>query len=286
MSRKSRQRSAKHSSVDSSAESSVENLHDLLGHPLQLMSMFLRVGQKLGMQEHWLTASDDGTHAVLMLTLGEPNEKSRLVIAGIHGDEPAGVIGLLSYLFRMLEHPGWRLQAGSFAVIPMLSPSGFELQSRLNLWDEDPNRGFPVSGVPASALEQGRPSLEGRVLSQNIEIVACWARKVVLALHEDSDQDAFYLYAFNAGESAIPYATRLRDTGRKLFGVVSDSDDFEGSKVRDGIILNHILHGALDELLYKKFGVPVVVTETPGQRRLCERAEGTVQLLKTFFSGG
>jgi predicted deacylase len=260
-----------------------ENLHELLGKPLQLMSMFLRVGRKLGMQEHWLTIPERENHAVLMLSLGEPSESSKLVIAGVHGDEPAGVMGLLSFLFCMIESPAWRRQAGSFALVPMMSPSAFELQTRTNLWNEDANRGYPVSGVPRVSTHQCVPSHEGRVLAHNLDALAPWVRKAVLALHEDCEQELFYLYAFHSKESAMPLALRLRDVGFSHFGIVADSENFEGSVVRDGIILNHVLHGALDELIFKKLGVPVVVTETPGLKPLQSRVKATEQILKAFL---
>jgi predicted deacylase len=248
------------------------------------MSMYLRVAEKLGMDEYWLTSEDDDSHAILMLTMGRPGPRSKLVLAGIHGDEPAGVIGLLSFLFLLLERPGFRRQLGSFALVPMMSPSAFERQTRHNVHDEDVNRGFSVAGVVADGNGQSEPSFEGRILSENLATLSHWAQHSVLALHEDRDANAFYLYDFNETRDPSMLALKLRDCGAKLFGVVPDSDSFEGSAVREGIILNHMVHGALDELFFERFRVPVFVTETPGLRALEERAEASLRLLQVFFS--
>jgi predicted deacylase len=236
------------------------------------------------MREHWLTAKEEESHAVLMLTRGEPKSRSKLVLAGIHGDEPAGVIGLLSFLFLLSEKPGLRRQLGTFALVPMLSPSAFERQTRCNVWNEDANRGFRVKGVNPGNQEQGEPSFEGRILFENLSVLKSWAQHSVLALHEDCDAKEFYLYDFNNTQSPSAQALKLRDCGVKLFGAVPDSANFEGSVVRDGIILNHLLHGAVDELFFEQFGVPVVVTETPGLKALDKRAEASSRLIQVFLS--
>ncbi len=259
-------------------------LNELLGKPLYLMSMYLRVAARLGMAEHWLTSHKEDSHAVLMLTMGQPGPRSKLVLAGIHGDEPAGVIGLLSFLTLLLKRPGLRRQVGSFALVPLLSPSAFELQTRLNAWDEDANRGFRIAGVPDENLQQSEPSLEGKILFENLLLLKDWARHSVLALHEDCDAKEFYLYDFNKTQSPSVLSQRLRDCGTKIFGSVPDSGSFEGSVVSDGIILNHLFHGAMDELFFERFGVPVVVTETPGLRDLDKRAEASSRLIQVFLS--
>jgi predicted deacylase len=285
MVKNSRKRSQKKRCYQRQPETLLEMLNELLGKPLQLMSMCLRVAERLGMSEHWLTSATEQSHAVLMLTMGKPTPRSKLVLAGIHGDEPAGVIGLLSFLFLLLKRPGLRRQVGSFALIPMMSPSAFELQTRRNAWDEDANRGFRVAGVPISKTDQGEPSFEGKILFENLSHLSTWAQHSVLALHEDSEAREFYLYDFNETQSPSNQALMLRDCGAKLFGVVPDNNAFEGSVVRNGIILNHVLHGALDELFFERFRVPVFVTETPGLCDLDKRAEASLRLIQAFLSG-
>ncbi len=248
------------------------------------MSMYLRVAERLEMDEYWLTSEEDESHAILMLTMGRPGPRSKLVLAGIHGDEPAGVIGLLSFLFQLLERPGLRRQLGSFALVPMMSPSAFECQTRHNVHDEDVNRGFAVTGVAVSDSQQAEPSFEGKILSENLATLSLWAQHSVLALHEDRDEKSFYIYDFNESGSPSALAQKLRDCGAKLFGTVPDSDSFEGSVIRDGIILNHLQHGALDELFFERFRVPVFVTETPGLRGLDARAEASLRLLLVFLA--
>ena len=70
-----------------------------------------------------------------------PDGMNVFLSGGVHGEEPAGVYALLEFfrekVFRYLHH-------FNFYAIPCLNPSGFENNSRVNLYGENINCSFTV----------------------------------------------------------------------------------------------------------------------------------------------
>jgi len=84
------------------------------------------------------------------------HSKNVFLSAGIHGDEPAGVYALLSFLENHFEKYEDRL---NFFAIPCLNPFGFENDTRENPDNVDLNRNFD-SEVPEQETKIAKDVLE------------------------------------------------------------------------------------------------------------------------------
>ncbi len=116
--------------------------------------------------------------------------KRIFVSAGMHGDEPAGPLALLS----LLESKSFST-AFEWIILPALNPSGLRLGTRENRDHIDLNRDFL------------------RLESQEIQAFTDWWRRDLpqgctlhLSLHEDWEYSGFYFYAINS--SATPCFAR------------------------------------------------------------------------------
>ena len=65
-----------------------------------------------------------------------------LVVAGVHGDEPASVAGVVELLERLRD--GTLVAARPFWLIPALNPDGLLGGRKNNARDVDLNRNFPA----------------------------------------------------------------------------------------------------------------------------------------------
>jgi len=118
-----------------------------------------------------------------------PDSPKIYLSAGIHGDEPAGPEGLLSWV---LKHPE-TLKKADFLIFPCLNPWGLTWNIRTDASGIDLNRQFH---------DLQRPAL--RALHQ---LIAGKHFDLALALHEDYDGQGIYIYELNAG--AEPWSPDL-----------------------------------------------------------------------------
>ena len=119
-----------------------------------------------------------------MISYGD-GDKSVVLSAGIHGDEPAGVETILRFL-----EGGWGgFDKGirkwdrkyRFTVFPCTNPTGYESGKRENDMGTDLNRKFG-SKNPPEEVSIIQSAVEGRRLD------------LYMDLHEDIDGEGFYLY--------------------------------------------------------------------------------------------
>lgn len=112
------------------------------------------------------------------IILGKGNTHRVLISAGIHGDEPAGVETLLTFIEENIYKEyfdRWEL-----TILPCINPSGFNARTRENGDGEDLNRKFRDSTPPQEVkLVQ---SLFDKPFDLDIE------------LHEDFDSPGYYLF--------------------------------------------------------------------------------------------
>jgi hypothetical protein len=138
------------------------------------------------------------------------------VSAGIHGDEPAGPLGLL----RVLEENIWPADA-EIVVCPLLNPSGFVLNQRENREGVDLNRQYRA---PEAA-----------------EVVAhiAWLKRqpkfdVAICLHEDWEAHGFYLYELNPDGRPSLAPPVIRDVASVC--PIDPSPEIDGREARGGVI--------------------------------------------------
>jgi hypothetical protein len=120
---------------------------------------------------------------LLCAEIGESDLPAVHLAAGVHGDEPAGVIALL----EMAETGAFDARF-SYRIWPCTNPTGFDAGSRESGDGIDINRTFG----------RGGSSPESKAI-----VMANRDRKFVLAidLHEDDEASGFYCYEY--GESGM-----------------------------------------------------------------------------------
>lgn len=82
-----------------------------------------------------------GEYPLLLLIPQKPKARKKhiLVAAGFHGEEIAGPWGIIKFLE---EADGRLLESVNLSLLPLVNPTGFVRNQRMNQWDENPNRGF------------------------------------------------------------------------------------------------------------------------------------------------
>jgi hypothetical protein len=155
-------------------------------------------------------------YPMFRLVFGATGRPAVLLDAGIHGEEPAGPLGLAAWLEADAAAWARRLR---FTVLPCLNPHGFEHGTRGSRDTEDLNRHFDEPEAPLTRLVT-------RALGED-------RFRLAVDLHEDADFDACYLYELKA---APPFAgeTLLAAAGAHVS--VSDGDEVGDFRTARGLI--------------------------------------------------
>jgi len=117
-------------------------------------------------------------HPLIKIILGKGNSRRILISGGIHGDEPAGVETICTFLENKLYKEflnDWEL-----TLLPCINPTGYELGTRNNQDDIDLNRMFKETSVPQEI--------------DFVKSVLDTPYDLDLELHEDIDSSGYYLY--------------------------------------------------------------------------------------------
>jgi protein MpaA len=135
---------------------------------------------------------------LLCVEIGDASQPVITLAAGAHGDEPAGVWALLE-----LAENSALSDRFAYRLWPCINPSGFDAQTRESADGLDVNRTFGRGGV----------SPEARAI-----VTANRDRHFALSidLHEDSDADGFYCYAYRADDLGRVVAQAVGDAGFPL----------------------------------------------------------------------
>jgi murein peptide amidase A len=117
---------------------------------------------------------------LLCAELGEPALPVIHLCAGVHGDEPAGVLALLEFAERNDFDPRF-----AYRIWPCTNPTGFDAGTRESVDRIDVNRTFGRGGTSPEAKA---------IVTANRDF------KFVLALdlHEDDEASGFYAYEYGA----------------------------------------------------------------------------------------
>ena len=188
------------------------------------------------------------------IEFGAPAGPAILIDAGIHGEEPAGPLGLAAWLETAAARWSGRL---GFTILPCLNPHGFEHGTRSSRDTEDLNRHFDEPAAPLTELVTR----------------AIAGRRFVLAIdmHEDADFDGAYLYELRAAPPFL--GERLLATASATVPISGDFTTVRGlirppagalrPAERRGwpIAIYHFAHASSH----------VVTMETPGHRPLDDR---------------
>jgi succinylglutamate desuccinylase len=94
-------------------------------------------------------------------------EKLTLIVGGMHGDEPVGVISAVRLAAYISRNPVWL--KNRVIIIPCMNPDGLEKGTRMNGRDVDLNRNFPTeTWSPDSVSLHNNP---GELPASEIETV-------------------------------------------------------------------------------------------------------------------
>lgn len=127
-------------------------------------------------------ASATSSQSIEKIVLGVSDAKRVLITAGIHGDEPAGVETVCSFIERKEYKkflPNWEI-----TIVPCINPFGYENNTRSNHEGVDLNRKFKSPAPPIEVVLA--QSLFDSVFDMTIE------------LHEDIDSSGYYFFHSSA----------------------------------------------------------------------------------------
>ncbi len=169
--------------------------------------------------------------------------------AGVHGDEPAAVCGLLAWAEKNIA----LLKRRPFIIFPILNPRGLMLNTRTDHRGLDLNRRFHLRDDEVCG--PWRQALSGRRLS------------AALCLHEDYDALGCYVYELSRCREPVSHSI-LRACGRKV--TLDPRANIEGRIAKDGVIRRRNpptdLPGMPEAIELHLLGCPVGITfETPSE---------------------
>ena len=198
-----------------------------------------------------------GRYKFLKMEINPEAERTVLITAGIHGDEPAGPYGILKWLMESSCPEDIRI-----ICLPLTNPTGFDDHDRHNANGRDLNRGFNKKMKPSKELEYIQEAINGESIS------------MLLSLHEDRGHGGVYLY--HAGVDTDACEELLAHCG-KLIPVVSEESIY-GDPCYDGMIEvsrtnSDPKHRNSLENTLQSLGVAQITFETPALADLDLRCE-------------
>lgn len=200
--------------------------------------------------------------AVVRTEKAEPGVPSLYLSAGIHGDEPAPVEGLIRWAEEAPEELGRR----NWIIFPCLNPWGLERNIRFDAEGRDLNRCFNLRRVPQITAQLA--VMKGR----RFDVAAC--------LHEDYDARGFYLYEIRGARR--PWGEGLREALASRMRP-DDRRRIDGHAARHGIIRRRIAPALMKGhpeafLLHFRHADRTFTLETPSEHDLA----GRVALHRSF----
>ena len=207
------------------------------------------------------------------------------ILAGIHGDEPAGPMAISLSIDLLLKYG----QHHPMIILPLCNPFGYYHEMRY------PDGSNSV-GDNEWLLREGqpRPSLpEAQVLSFYVlEQIKLYPPHTVIDLHEDMLSHQSYIYSYSRKDHLAQVA--LMALIEANFPPTSHGSTRFGEKIIDGIV--HVAHdGSIDELFSthqiirsgQKIKGPhaksVLVIETPGWAPLLDRVLAQMVVIETLL---
>jgi len=217
---------------------------------------------------------DLGTDALYLLVPPKPIKSHRLLVsAGFHGNEPAGCWGVLNFLKKV---PQSLLDKISVSFLPMVNPTGARRHNPCNIWQGSPNRGF----VPRYPSTQQRPTIEGQLLLKNLKLLLFLAKDGFHTLHEDYEQNRFYLYSNEDRDTPGEFTKYMIGVGKSMCDLVPNGK-YETGMVQDGVIFN-LCDGSFETLLCDHDIPRIICTETPSKLDFPFRVNMSTALILAF----
>ncbi|MCV2369647.1 M14 family metallopeptidase [Roseateles oligotrophus] len=212
-----------------------------------------------------------------------------VLIAGIHGREPAGAIALAEHVDRLIAHASTR----PILLLPLLNPWGYQQHQR-----------YGPAGQSVSDSEHWLGRSEAAICPEAKAITAWLMERAdlapaaaVLDLHEDPVYEApdyrfeaqgSYFYVAGPGAATHPITQRVAAYLQRCpLPLVMQGETRFGESLDGGMIVDSA-DGSIDELLARKRGcTPVITTElllnAESNPLLSTRVAVYLGLLEAFF---
>ncbi len=189
------------------------------------------------------------------------------IFAAIHGDEPAGALGVVQLLLEMARQPEWASNY-DITAYPVCNPTGFEDNTRVSRRGRDLNREF----------WKGSEEPEVRILEAELRDRHFHG---LIQLHADDTSDG--VYGFVRGHTLTENLLRpaLQEAGKILPRNAGATID--GFAARDGIISRHYegVLAAPKEMEPEPFEI---IFETPAKAPMGLQVEAFVVAMRTIMA--
>ncbi|HTK85569.1 MAG TPA: hypothetical protein VL625_10845, partial [Patescibacteria group bacterium] len=209
----------------------------------------------------------------------DPSKPNIMSAGGFHGEEPAGPWGIVEFLETADEET---LRSVNHSFLPLVNPTGFAAASRLNIYGENPNRGFIIELPEVEATTTGNnryPSREGEILMQHFMRLLFLSRDGFITQHEEPDSTNGFIFVNEDAPQPSPFGQALLDAMGRHFDLLDE--EIEGKDSIKGLIHND-RDGSFEGLLVF-WGVPRISTiETPGLQPAAKRIAAQRELTETF----
>ena len=210
-----------------------------------------------------------------------PSGPSTLIslTAGIHGNEPAGVEAVLTFLEQQKE-THFLQQRLQMVILPCINPYGYEYDTRENHEKIDLNRKFRTS----------KPPMEVALALRGLGIKPF---DLSLEFHEDIDTHGFYLYEIKTPGKKGWGREMIRSIAQ--YYPINDSSSIDGFISKKGIISPQKTGPNFDSLVQKNRtwpqaffhysrGTPhCITTETPVHLPLKERIKMHLMVMEIIL---
>jgi hypothetical protein len=194
-----------------------------------LRKLLLPIFREVASSQCWRAESvgfwhtSEGRYWMPRLVFSRPGEQSAIkvgIFAGVHGDEPAGVLALCD-LVRALESSPVRGRGYELHVYPLVNPTGYEDGTRHSRSGVDLNREFWRSSKHA----------EVKLLEQEI---ARERYQGYIALHSDDTSEG--MYGFARGATLTEHLLKPALAAVEAALPVNRDDVIDGFHAVEGII--------------------------------------------------
>ena len=187
------------------------------------------------------------------------------ILAGFHGDEPAGPYGILNFLKNNLDQKYCNL-----FLIPLLNPHGFNRHIRRDANRSDMNRQWDDSNK--KLINRLKKLFKGQEFD------------FTLSLHEDDSVDGFYVYGGKMIEKQ--QLTMIADMLTKYLPPIEDGEIY-GDPVFKGVVEanneDKPKHYKSLEFYFDKIKIPTVTVEISGSLPLEKRIKIYSHFLTKFI---
>ena len=151
----------------------------------------------------YINTSND-VYPFLKITLGHGNSTRALISAGIHGDEPAGVETICSFIETGRYKP--HLNHWELVMLPCINPYGFEYNTRENQNKKDLNRLFKVESPPLE-VQLAQSTIKQSYFDLSIE------------LHEDYDSYGYYLFQKSNKPDGLELGLKIIESVKEIIPI-------------------------------------------------------------------